>query len=407
VNWFRFRRRRLVRKDQWLESEVRADQVEAPGVRSAHGSRRGAYNAAMRLSVLDQSPIINGHTAAQAVAETVKLAQAAEALGYHRYWLAEHHSTLALADPCPEILVGRVAAATSTLRVGTGGVLLPYYSALKVAEQFRMLEALFPGRIDLGIGRAPGSDQRTAIAVGGGRYPTAEEFPQQVVDLVGFLDRTLPADHPFARVTAQPAGEGSPEVWLLGSSDYSGALAAHLGLRFSFAHFISAHGGEAVMRAYRDHYRPSPREPQPQALLTVFAVCAETDAEADRLAGAIDLRRLRMEQGINLPVPTQDEVDGYRYSAHERAVVERNRARTLIGTPQRLRARMLELADEFSADELMILTITGDYATRLRSYQLIASEFALPAPAHAVPPQADAVTAAGSAAVCGAPAVPA
>ncbi len=331
----------------------------------------------MRLSVLDQSPIISGHTAVQAVAETVKLARAAEALGYHRYWLAEHHSTLALADPCPEILVGRVAAATSRLRVGTGGVLLPYYSALKVAEQFRMLEALFPGRIDLGIGRAPGSDQRTAIAVGGGRYPTAEEFPQQVVDLVGHLDRTLPADHPFARVTAQPAGDTAPEVWLLGSSDYSGALAAHLGLRFSFAHFISAHGGEAVMRGYRARYRPSALEPQPYALLTVFAVCAETDAEADRLAGAIDLRRLRMEQGINLPVPSQDEADGYRYSAHERAVVERNRARTLIGSPQRLRDRMLELAERFAADELMVLTITGDYATRLRSYELLAQAFDL------------------------------
>jgi luciferase family oxidoreductase group 1 len=331
----------------------------------------------MRLSVLDQSPIISGHTPAQAIAETIALAQAAEALGYSRYWLAEHHSTQALADPCPEILVGRVAAATSTIRVGTGGVLLPYYSALKVAEQFRMLEALFPGRIDLGIGRAPGSDQRTAIAVGGGRYPTAEEFPQQVVDLVGFLDRTLPGDHPFARVTAQPAGDTSPEVWLLGSSDYSGALAAHLGLRFSFAHFISAHGGEAVMRAYRERYRPSAREPKPQALLTVFAVCAPTDAEADRLAGAIDLRRLRMEQGINLPVPSQAEVDAHVYSSPERAVVARNRARTLIGSPQKLRDEMLHLAEVFSADELMILTITGDYATRTRSYELIAGAFGL------------------------------
>jgi luciferase family oxidoreductase group 1 len=248
-----------------------------------------------------------------------------------------------------------------------------------------MLEALFPGRIDLGIGRAPGSDQRTAIAVGGGRYPTAEEFPQQVVDLVGFLDRTLPAQHPFARVTAQPAGEGSPEVWLLGSSDYSGALAAHLGLRFSFAHFISAHGGEAVMNAYREHYRPSPRELRPHAMLTVFAVCAPTDAEADRLAGAIDLRRLRMEQGINLPVPSQAEVDGYAYSAPERAVVARNRARTLIGSPQRLHREMLELADAFCADELMVLTITGDYATRRRSYELLAEVFELQRPQAAAP----------------------
>jgi len=334
----------------------------------------------MKLSVLDQSPIISGHTPAQAIAQTIALARAAESLGYSRYWLAEHHSTQALADPCPEILVGRVAAATSTIRVGTGGVLLPYYSALKVAEQFRMLEALFPGRIDLGIGRAPGSDQRTAIAVGGGRYPTAEEFPQQVADLVGFLDHALPPGHPFAQVTAQPAGDGSPEVWLLGSSDYSGALAAHLGLRFSFAHFISAHGGEAVMHAYRERYRPSPREPRAHAMLTVFAVCAPTDAEADRLAGAIDLRRLRMAQGINLPVPSQAEVDRHVYSMPERAVVARNRARTLIGSPQRLRREMLDLAQAFDADELMILTITGDYATRLRSYELIAEAFALERP---------------------------
>jgi luciferase family oxidoreductase group 1 len=166
-------------------------------------------------------------------------------------------------------------------------------------------------------------------------------------------------------------------VWLLGSSDYSGALAAHLGLRFSFAHFISAHGGEAVMNAYRERYRASPREAAPHAMLTVFAVCAPTDAEADRLAGSIDLRRLRMEQGINLPVPSQAEADGYAYSAPERAVVARNRARTLIGSPQRLRGEMLTLADTFGADELMILTITGDYSTRRRSYELIAEAFDL------------------------------
>jgi luciferase family oxidoreductase group 1 len=340
----------------------------------------------MKLSVLDQSPIIDGHSPAQAIAETVALAQACEQMGYHRYWLAEHHSTRALADPCPEILLGRVAAATRRIRVGTGGVLLPYYSALKVAEQFRMLETLFPGRIDLGIGRAPGSDQRTAHAVGGGRYPTAEEFPQQVVDLVGFLDAALPADHPYARVLAQPAGEGAPEVWLLGSSGYSGALAAHLGLRFSFAHFISGDGGEGVMRAYRDHWQPSARERGPYSMLTVFCVCGDTDAQAERLAAAIDLRRLRQEKGINLPVPTQADAEAYRYSPLERAVVERNRARTLLGTPESLRERLLEMATGFAADELMVLTITGDYATRRRSYEQLADAFGLSvtAPAAAV-----------------------
>ena len=192
----------------------------------------------MKLSVLDQSPIIAGHSAAQAIDETLKLARRVEELGYHRYWLAEHHAIAALGDPCPEILLARLGAETKRIRIGTGGVLLPYYSALKVAEVFRMLEALYPGRVDLGIGRAPGGDQRTARAVGGGRMPTAEDFPQQVWELIGYLDGTLPDDHPFKRVRVQPEGKTSPELWLLGSSDYSGLLAAQLGVRFSFAHFI-------------------------------------------------------------------------------------------------------------------------------------------------------------------------
>ncbi|MGA0024564.1 MAG: LLM class flavin-dependent oxidoreductase, partial [Burkholderiales bacterium] len=235
-----------------------------------------AQSAAVRLSVLDQSPIISGYTPQQAIQQTIRLAQAAEKLGYYRYWCAEHHSVMALADPCPEILVTRVAAATSTIRVGTGGVLLPYYSPLKIAEQFRMLEALFPGRIDLGIGRAPGGDQATAMAMGQGRYPSADDFPEQVQYLAAYLDDELPAGHPFQQVKAQPAGPTSPQIWLLGSSDYSGALAAQLGLRFAFAHFISARGGDVVMRDFRKRYQPSPREPLPQALVCVFVICAQT-----------------------------------------------------------------------------------------------------------------------------------
>ena len=223
----------------------------------------------MRLGVLDQSPVISGHTPAQALAETVALAEAADRLGYSRYWLAEHHAIAALADPCPEILLARIASATRRIRVGTGGVLLPYYSPLKVAEVFRMLEALFPGRIDLGIGRAPGGDQITAQAVSRGHYTFAEDFPQQVRDLVGFLDAALPADHPFVRVKAMPAGDTAPEIWLLGSSDYSGGLAALLGLRFAFAHFITAQGGDAVMQTYKSEFMPSPREDAPRRCRTM------------------------------------------------------------------------------------------------------------------------------------------
>ena len=331
----------------------------------------------MRLSILDQSPVISGHTPAQAIAETIALAQAAEALGYYRYWLAEHHALAALADPCPEILVTRVAAATSTLRVGTGGILLPYYSPFKVAEQFRMLEALYPQRIDLGIGRAPGGDQTTALAMGEGRYPSAANFPDQVQYLVAYLDDALPADHPFARVKAMPAGSTAPQVWLLGSSDYSGALAAQLGVRFAFAHFISADGGDQVMRDYKRNFQPSPREQAPCALLTVFAICADTDAQAERLAASIDLRRLNTDYGVNAPVPTQAEAESRAYSAVERARIAHHRRRVVLGAPATVKARLTALQAQFEADELMVITITGDYGTRLRSYELISREFGL------------------------------
>lgn len=331
----------------------------------------------MRLGILDQSPVISGHTPAQAVAETVALAEVADRLGFSRYWLAEHHAIAALADPCPEILLTRVAAATRRIRVGTGGVLLPYYSPLKVAEVFRMLEALFPGRIDLGIGRAPGGDQLTAQAVSRGHYTFAEDFPQQVRDLVGFLDARLPADHPFARVKAMPAGDTAPEIWLLGSSDYSGGLAALLGLRFAFAHFISAQGGDAVMQTYKAEFLRSAREDAPHTLLCVFAICAESGAEAERLAKSIDLRRLHMALGVDAPVPTYAEAAARAYTEREAAYIRSQRARVVLGDPPTVRARLLALAEQYAADELMILTITGDYPSRRRSYELIAEAFGL------------------------------
>jgi luciferase family oxidoreductase group 1 len=329
----------------------------------------------VKLSILDQSPIISGHTPAQAVHETIRLAQAAEKLGYHRYWLAEHHAIAALADPCPEILVTRVAAATSTIRVGTGGVLLPYYSPFKVAEQFRMLEALYPGRIDLGIGRAPGGDQMTALAMGQGRYPGADNFPEQVQYLVAYLDAALPAEHPFARVKVMPEGPTAPQVWLLGSSDYSGALAAQLGLRFAFAHFISADGGDAVMRDYHRSYRRSAREPEPRSLLCVFVICAETAEEAERLTASINLRRLNMDYGVNAPVPDHEEAARYPYTEADHRRIAQHRRRVVAGTPTAVREKLAEMAKVFAADELMAITITGDYGSRLRSYELLAEAF--------------------------------
>jgi luciferase family oxidoreductase group 1 len=334
----------------------------------------------MKLGILDQSPVISGHTPAQAVHETIRLAQRAEELGYSRYWLAEHHSLAALADPCPEILVTRVAAETQAIRVGTGGVLLPYYSAMKVAEQFRMLEALYPNRIDLGIGRAPGGDRLTSLAVAEGRSVDAENFPDQVQYLAAHLAGSLPAHHPLAAVRAMPAGETMPQIWLLGSSDYSGALAAKLGLRFAFAHFINAIGGDTVMRDYRAKYEPSTLEPVPQSLLCVFVICAETQAEAERLSASINLRRLNMDYGVNAPVPNNTEAAAYPYTPADVRRIAQHGRRLVLGTPDTVRARLTELQVESQADELMIITITGDYQTRMRSYELIAQAFDLESP---------------------------
>lgn len=331
----------------------------------------------MKLSVLDQSPIISGHSAAQALQATLALARRVDELGYHRYWLAEHHAIAALADPCPEVLLARLGAETKRIRIGSGGVLLPYYSAFKVAEVFRMLEALYPGRVDLGIGRAPGGDQRTARAVGGGQFPTADDFPQRVWELVAHLDNNLPEDHPSKSVRLQPEGPGAPQVWLLGSSDYSGVLASQLGLRFAFAHFINARGGDTVMRYFKDNFQPSAREKTPQALLCCAVICGESDAEAERMAKVVDLRRLEMAYNLDTPVPTLEQAEARAYTDIELQHIQSQRPRLIFGRAATCKAKLEELAAQYAADELMILTITGDYPSRVASYERLAKAFGL------------------------------
>lgn len=337
------------------------------------------------LSVLDQSPIRAGGTAAQAIAETIELAQTCERLGYHRYWLAEHHSSNGLAGTAPEILVTRIAAATSSIRVGSGGVMLSHYSPLKVAETFRMLETLYPGRIDLGIGRAPGSDYRTAQALqhGPGALPI-EHFPAQIGDLIGFLTNALPADHPFAGVRAMPDGEAAPELWLLGSSGPSAAYAAHFGCAFSFAHFITERMGPEIMQAYRENFRPSDTLPAPRGSIGVFVLCADTEAEAQRLAASRDLWRLRLDQGMITPVPPVEEALAYPYTAEERARVAYNRRRQIVGAPEQVKERLIALGRDYGIDEFVVVSICHDFAARKRSYALLAEAFALAQrPAHA------------------------
>jgi luciferase family oxidoreductase group 1 len=323
----------------------------------------------MLVSILDQSPVLGSLGARRAIEETLALARRADQLGFHRYWLAEHHAIAALADPCPEVLLARLGAETRRIRVGTGGVLLPYYSAFRVAETFRMLEALYPGRVDLGVGRAPGGDARTAQAVAGGGFPDASNFPQQMWELAALLEN----EHRPVRL--QPEVETVPEVWLLGSSDYSGALAAELGLPFAFAHFINPRGGDMVSRLYRENFKPNGRRVQARVIVCTFAIVAATDEEAERLAAPIDLRRLHMALNIDSPVPTAEEAAAHRYSDEERRYVLSQRPRAVIGGPEKAKRELQEMVERYGADELMVLTITGDYESRRRSYELLIDAF--------------------------------
>ena len=328
-----------------------------------------------RLSVLDQSPVRSGATPAEAIRETLALARRCDELGYSRYWLAEHHSTPALAGSAPEVLIGQIAAVTSGIRVGSGGVMLQHYSALKVAEAFRVLETLYPGRIDLGVGRAPGSDQLTARALGGSGAP--EYFPQQVQDLMALVHGELPPEHPFAKVRAMPTGTTAPEVWLLGSSDQSAAIAAHFGAAFSFAHFINADGGAEITRTYAREFKPSPWLATPRASVAVFVVCADTHAEAERLAKSRDLFIARLYTGRGGRYPTAAEAEAHEYTPWERQIVEHARGRRVAGTPAECRERLGALARDYGVDEIVVVTITETAETRRRSYELLAEAFAL------------------------------
>ncbi|MSO73703.1 MAG: LLM class flavin-dependent oxidoreductase [Alphaproteobacteria bacterium] len=332
----------------------------------------------LTLSVLDQSPIREGGTAADAIGESLALAGLCDRLGYRRYWVAEHHNADGLAGSAPEILIGRIAGLTQHIRVGAGGVMLSHYSAYKVAESFRMLETLFPGRIDLGLGRAPGSDQHTAYALAPpGGVPSVEHYPAQVADLIAYVTDHLAPEHPFAGLKAQPLGPSAPEIWLLGSSDQSAALAAHLGCAFSFAHFISDRLGPEIMAAYREAYQPSAIAPKPRGAIGVFVICADTEAEAERLSLSRDLWRLRLDRGYLGPYPSIETARAHDYSEHDRTIIHSNRRRQVVGSPEQCRDRLIELAARYGVPEIVVVTITFDFKTRQRSYELLAQAFNL------------------------------
>jgi luciferase family oxidoreductase group 1 len=327
----------------------------------------------MRLSVLDQSPIREGGSAAQAIRETIKLAAATDQMGYHRYWLAEHHNSRALASAAPEVLIPQVAAHTERIRVGSGGVMLTHYSPLKVAEQFRTLEALFPGRIDLGLGRAAGTGQQTtdALRTGPGSLGL-EHYPDQVADLIAYLADRIPQGHPFEGVRAMPAGDSMPEVWLLGSSTDSAILAGELGLAFSYAHFINPEAGERATQLYRRRFEPSPWLDEPRISVGVSALCATTEEEAIRLSWS----RYCWRFGHGA-VPSVETALEFEYSKPELEYIEFSRRQSAIGDPSRVHEKLTTPAGSLAAEELVLVTITYDFADGVRSYELVAEAFGL------------------------------
>jgi luciferase family oxidoreductase group 1 len=345
----------------------------------------------VRLSVLDQSPVSSGSTPSQALKNSIHLAQHVEALGFHRFWMSEHHAMELLACTAPEIMLTRIGAETSTIRLGSGGVMLPHYTPLKVAETFRTLHALYPNRIDLGIGRAPGGGPIEATALR--RYRDAppnalqrDEFPEQLSELIAFLHRGFPAQHPFSRVLVSPDAPGGPDLWLLGSSMWSARAAAEFGLPYAFAHFFSGDSTRQAIEHYQQNFRANPSlgsdaRRGPEALAAVGVLCAETQAEAERLALSVRLLQLRIRQNDRRPVATPAEaaaeLTGYGSIPADRQEFPR----IFVGTPDKVRKELMAMANSLNIHELVVNTITHDPDARLRSYTLLAEVLPLEAAA--------------------------
>jgi luciferase family oxidoreductase group 1 len=332
----------------------------------------------LRVSILDQSPISEGSTGAQALRNTIDLAQLADRLGYHRYWVAEHHGGPMLAGPSPEALIGPIAAATERIRVGSGGVMLPHYSPLKVAETFSVLAGLFPGRIDLGLGRAAGTDPMTTFALQRDRRTASpDDFPQQLAELLGYLDETLPADHPFARLAATlPGRPERPEPWLLGSSQQSAIWAAELGLPYAFADFINPKGASAA-QLYRERFAEHEHPGRARTAVAVWAIVADSDEEARRIATSGRMTFTLLRQGRLIAVPPPERAERFIAAQEQSGEPSGGERRALLGTPQRVAAELREVVEEYRAEEAIVVCITYEHEARRHSYELLAEAFGL------------------------------
>ena len=333
------------------------------------------------LSVLDLIPITTGSTSSQALRNSIDLAKTVDRLGYTRYWFAEHHNMTSLASSVPEVMIGQVAAETEHLRVGSGGVMLPNHPPLKIAETFRMLEALYPGRIDLGIGRAPGTDPLTAYALRRNKEAiNSRDFPEHLSELMAFARDDFPAEHPFRAVTAMPNDVGFPEIWLLGSSPNGAEMAAELGVGFAFAHHINPQNALAAMRTYHSHFKPSQYLEQPYAIICAAVICAETNEQAEWLASSVALAIVRLRSGQPIQFPSPEEAAAYPYTPEELAAAKMYRDSTqIIGDPATVRGKLDQLIESTGANEVMAVTLVHDHAARILSYELLAEAYELEA----------------------------
>ncbi|OAB38696.1 hypothetical protein PMSD_06690 [Paenibacillus macquariensis subsp. defensor] len=333
----------------------------------------------IKLGVLDQVYVNEGQTATEGLQRSTRLAQATEDLGYTRYWVSEHHAMRALAFSSPEVLVAHLAAATSRIRVGSGGIMLPHYSAYKVAENFRLLEALHPGRIDLGLGRAPGGMPLATRALQQDKYVDVNKYPQQVLDIIGYLHDSIPAGHPFEKLMAAPSISTAPEIWLLGSSAESAKIAATLGTSYAFAEFFGTPGGEMATQHYNENFEPNHvLEEQPRSMIATLVICADTEEEANQLAKSSDLLFLGIRTGLEIPfLPSVNTAVNYPYTEMDLQHIKQIRQRRVIGTPAQVKEQLLQMSKDYHVGEILLNSPIHDEKARIHSYKLIAEAFGM------------------------------
>lgn len=329
----------------------------------------------IKLSVLDQSVIRKGETTVTAFQQTLELAKLSEELGYTRFWVAEHHNTSGIAGTSPEILISHIASQTNSIRIGSGGVLLPQYSPFKVAENFKLLETLYPNRIDLGVGRSPGGSPATRLALTDSIRRSLNEFPRQLTDLQGYMEDTIPESHPYHNVRAYPESKTLPELWVLGVTHRGARVAAEKGTAFTYGHFINPHNGLRALQTYRENFQPSNTVKTPKSNVCIFVICAPTQEKAEEIAISQDLWLLAVEKGFDTHILPVNEARNRKLTKKDKERIEENRRRVIIGTPGKVHEEIVRLSDYYQTDEFMIINNTYSFQEKLLTYTLLAEQF--------------------------------